>query len=101
MYGKLLHLLDLPKQVAFVDWFSDLHLAVLQSTAQSNSGLKPTDEKILAQKETLNRAFDEVATPNSSSKSSNIEVINPPEEKALELEGLRIVLYKNNNLLMC
>jgi len=65
----------------FVDWFSDLHLAVPQTTAQSNSGLKPTDEKILAQKETLKRAFDELATPNSSSKSGNIEVINTSEEK--------------------
>ena len=49
----------------FRDWFTDLHLAIPQAPA-ADSTAAPDNQKILAQKETLKRAFNEMSSSNSS-----------------------------------
>jgi len=63
----------------FSDWFTDLHLAIPQTTIKSHPSVQAADEKILAQKETLKRAFDDF---NSSTPSQNQETSTSQPEEA-------------------
>jgi len=49
----------------FRDWFTDLHLAIPQAPV-TDSTTPPDNQKILAQKETVKRAFNEMNSSNSS-----------------------------------
>jgi len=56
----------------FKDWFTDLHLAIPQASV-ADSGL-PNNQKILAQKETLKRAFNEMNSTSSSQTKANDDI---------------------------
>ena len=55
----------------FSDWFTDLHLAIPQTSVNSSPSVKPANEKILAQA-TLKEAFNEINS-STSSQSDNTE----------------------------
>eukprot|EP00090_Calanus_glacialis_P013279 TRINITY_DN21915_c0_g1_i1.p1 TRINITY_DN21915_c0_g1~~TRINITY_DN21915_c0_g1_i1.p1 ORF type:complete len:657 (-),score=229.25 TRINITY_DN21915_c0_g1_i1:81-2051(-) len=62
----------------FSDWFTDLHLAIPQTTIKSHPTVQAADEKILAQKETLKRAFDDF---NSTSPSQSQDTSTSQHEE--------------------
>jgi len=59
----------------FSDWFTDLHLAIPQTTTNSTStSNKPTDQKILAQKESLKQAIDDLNSSGASTSQASDRV---------------------------
>jgi len=64
----------------FSDWFTDLHLAIPQTPPNSNPTIKPPDEKILAQKETLKQAFEELKSSTTTPSQPSDNVTEPTED---------------------
>ena len=54
------------KKSMFSDWFTDLHLAIPQTSVSSNPSVRPENEKILAQQATLKQAFSDLNSFTSS-----------------------------------